>query len=218
MKLIVETIDDVEFISEGTGEGKQFFIEGIFMQADITNRNGRRYPMGILENEVNRYVREKIKTGRAFGELGHPEGPQINLDRASHIIVDLHREGNDFIGKAKIMNTPMGNIARNIMESGGKLGVSSRGMGSLRASGGVNEVQKDFHLATAADIVADPSAPKAFVNGILEGKEWVIVDGKIKEQTIEEYKKQFNNCKMNEFESLMITLFEDYLKKVDLKL
>lgn len=218
MKLIVENIEDIEFVTEEKNGKKEFYIEGIFMQADIVNRNGRRYPADVLEKEVNRYVKERVDTKRAFGELGHPDGPAINLDRASHIITELRRDGSNFIGKAKIMDTPMGNIARSIMESGGKLGVSSRGMGSMKAVNGVNEVQGDFFLATAADIVADPSAPEAFVNGILEGKEWVMVDGKIKEQTIEGYKKTIERTKMNEFEEVTIKLFEDFLKKIDLKL
>jgi len=218
MKLITELVESVDVITEDSNGKKNFYIEGIFMQAEVVNRNGRKYPLSIMEKEVNRYMKEKILTNSAYGELGHPEGPQINLDRASHRIVSLKKEGTDFVGKALIMDTPMGKIARGILESGGRLGVSSRGMGSLKSIGGVNEVQSDFYLATAADIVSDPSAPKAFVNGILEGKEWVIVDGKIEEQDVDNYKKAIKRAKMNEFEELFAKLFEDFVRKVNLKL
>ena len=173
MKLICEAID-AEFITEKKADGsKSYFIEGVFMQGEITNKNGRSYPISVLDEEVQRYTKTQIKSNRAMGELGHPEGPSINLDRASHKILSLSREGNDFIGKAKLLDTPMGKIAKNLLDEGIQLGVSSRGMGSLKSRNGIMEVQGDFRLATAADIVADPSAPAAFVNGILEGVDWV---------------------------------------------
>lgn len=196
MKLICETIEDVKYITEKTESGKKnLYIEGIFMQGDIVNRNKRCYSTNVLEKEVSRYTQALVEKGRAFGELGHPNGPSINLDRVSHIITELRRDGNNFIGKARISDTPMGNIARGIMESGGQLGVSSRGMGSLKENkNGIMEVQDDFYLATAADIVADPSAPDAFVHGIMEGVEWVWDNGILKAQKLEEAKKQIDNA------------------------
>lgn len=196
MKLICETIEDVKYITEKTESGKKnLYIEGIFMQGDIVNRNKRCYSTNVLEKEVARYTQSLVEKGRAFGELGHPNGPSINLDRVSHIITELRRDGNNFIGKARISDTPMGNIARGIMESGGQLGVSSRGMGSLKENkNGIMEVQDDFYLATAADIVADPSAPDAFVQGIMEGVEWVWDNGILKAQKLEEAKKQIDNA------------------------
>jgi len=196
MKLICETIEDVKYITEKTESGKKnLYIEGIFMQGDIVNRNKRTYATDILEKEVLRYSKSLIEKGRAFGELGHPNGPSINLDRVSHIITELKRDGSNFIGKARIADTPMGDIARGIMESGGQLGVSSRGMGSLKENkNGIMEVQDDFYLATAADIVADPSAPDAFVQGIMEGVEWVWDNGILKAQKLEEAKKQIDNA------------------------
>ena len=168
MKLISELVEDVEFISEGDGATKNYFIEGVFLQSNIKNKNGRLYPKEIMKKEVGRYMKEYVDSKRAFGELGHPEGPGINLDRVSHMIVSLKENGDDFLGRAKIMDTPMGKIAKNLLDEGAKLGVSSRGMGSMIANKeGVNEVQGDFYLATAADIVADPSAPDAFVRGIM---------------------------------------------------
>ena len=186
MKLITELVEDVRVIEEATEGGKKnLFIEGIFLQGNIANKNKRIYNVDVLEKEVNRYTESNIKMGRAYGELGHPDGPGINLDRVSHLIVGLRREGNDFIGKAKIVNTPMGNIVSGLLSDGAKLGVSSRGMGTLKeVSGGIFEVQEDFHLATAADIVADPSAPAAFVNGIMEGVEfWYGSDGRLHKET-----------------------------------
>jgi hypothetical protein len=196
MKLICETIEDVKYITEKTESGKKnLYIEGIFMQGDIVNRNKRSYSTNILEKEVLRYSKSLIEKGRAFGELGHPNGPSINLDRVSHIITELKRDGSNFIGKARIADTPMGDIARGIMESGGQLGVSSRGMGSLKENkSGIMEVQDDFYLATAADIVADPSAPDAFVQGIMEGVEWIWDNGILKAQKLEEAKKQIDNA------------------------
>ena len=182
LKLISEEIQDVEYITEQKDNGKKNYkIKGIFMQADIKNRNGRVYPMEVLEKEVKRYNKEQIRENRAFGELGHPEGPTINLERASHMITDLYPDGKNFIGEAKILSTPMGKIVENLMEDGAKLGVSSRGMGSLNQKNGANYVRNDFYLATAADIVADPSAPNAFVEGIMEGKDWVWNNGSLVE-------------------------------------
>lgn len=175
MFLITELNENVEYITEAKKDGvKEHYIQGIFLQGNIKNRNGRMYPMETLENEVNRYIREKVSTGRSTGELGHPQGPQINLDRVSHLITELNQDGNNYVGKARLGNTPMGKTAIGLIEMGVSLGVSSRGMGSLKASKeGIMEVQNDFHLATAGDIVADPSAPDAFVKGIMEGVSWV---------------------------------------------
>ena len=174
VKLISEEIQDVEYITEQKENGKKNYkIKGIFMQADIKNRNGRVYPQEVLEKEVRRYNKDQINNNRAYGELGHPEGPTINLERASHMITKLYPDGKNFIGEAKILSTPMGKIVENLLDDGAKLGVSSRGMGSLNQKNGANYVRDDFYLATAADIVADPSAPNAFVQGIMEGKEWV---------------------------------------------
>ena len=182
MKLISEALEETKFIVEETKEGKKDYkIKGVFMQAEIKNRNGRVYPMEVLETEVGRYNKKFINENRAYGELGHPEGPTVNLDRVSHMVTSLKKEGNDFIGEAKIMDTPMGKIVKNIMDEGGKLGVSSRGMGSLEQKNGANYVKKDFMLAAAADIVADPSAPNAFVEGIMEGKDWVWNNGSLVE-------------------------------------
>lgn len=196
MKLICENIEDVKYITEKREDGKKnFYIEGIFMQGGIVNRNRRTYATEILEKEVARYTKDLVEKGRAFGELGHPNGPSINLDRVSHIITELRRDGDNFIGKARISDTPMGNIARGIMESGGQLGVSSRGMGSIKETkNGIMEVQNDFYLATAADIVADPSAPDAFVQGIMEGVEWIWDNGLLKAQKLEEAKKQIDTA------------------------
>lgn len=191
MKLILEEVTDVQYtqtLDEATGK-KSMYIEGIFLQGGIKNRNGRLYPVDVLAKEVERYNEEYVKKNRAFGELGHPNGPQINLDRISHMHKELRQEGGNFFGKAKLMDTPCGNIAKNLISEGASLGVSSRGMGSVKANrDGVNEVQKDFHLATAADIVIDPSAPDAWVQGIMESKEWVMVGGVWMEQKIEEIK------------------------------
>lgn len=193
MRLITELNEDIKYLVEERDGKKQFFIEGIWMQGDIGNRNGRRYPVHVLEKEVGRYNEQYIQKNRAYGELGHPAGPSINLDRVSHMIKSLHREGNNFIGKAKIMDTPMGNIVKNLISEGAQLGVSSRGMGSIKeGKDGIMEVQEDFYLATAGDIVADPSAPDAFVRGIMEGVEWVWDNGIIKQQRIEQYKEEIN--------------------------
>ena len=181
MKLISEALEDVEFISEQADGKKSYKIKGVFMQAEIKNRNGRVYPMEVLEKEVRRYTKENIAQKRAFGELGHPEGPTINLERASHMITSLIPDGKNFIGEAKVLSAPMGEIVKNLMDEGAKLGVSSRGMGSLNQKNGANYVRNDFYLATAADIVADPSAPNAFVEGIMEGKDWVWNNGSLVE-------------------------------------
>ena len=191
VKLISEEIQDVEYICEQKEDGKKDYkIKGVFMQADIKNRNGRVYPMEVLQKEVNRYNKEYIKEKRAFGELGHPDGPTVNLERASHMITKLYPDGKNFIGEAKIMSTPMGEIVKTLMDEGAKLGVSSRGMGSLDQKNGANYVRNDFYLATAADIVADPSAPNAFVEGIMEGKEWVWNNGSLVEAELERMKRR----------------------------
>jgi hypothetical protein len=191
VKLISEEIQDVEYICEQKEDGKKDYkIKGVFMQADIKNRNGRVYPMEVLQKEVNRYNKEYIKEKRAFGELGHPDGPTVNLERASHMITKLYPDGKNFIGEAKIMSTPMGEIVKTLMDEGAKLGVSSRGMGSLDQKNGANYVRNDFYLATAADIVADPSAPNAFVEGIMEGKEWVWDNGSLVEAELERMKRR----------------------------
>jgi hypothetical protein len=219
MKLICEVLEEVQLVTEEKEDGKKdFFIEGVFMQADLKNRNGRIYPMPVMEKEVNRYVKEYVNTKRAFGELGHPEGPHINLDRISHMITELRRDGSNIVGRAKILETPMGNIARNIIQGGGSLGVSSRGMGSLKDRNGIMEVQDDFTLATAADIVADPSAPGAFVNGIMEGVEWVWDNGLLKAQQIELYKEEIEKAaaKPNKrvLEEAMLRTWSSFLSKL----
>ena len=191
VKLISEEIQDVEYICEQKEDGKKNYkIKGVFMQADIKNRNGRVYTMEVLNKEVRRYNKEYINEKRAFGELGHPDGPTVNLERASHMITNLYPDGKNFIGEAKIMSTPMGEIVKTLMDEGAKLGVSSRGMGSLDQKNGANYVRDDFYLATAADIVADPSAPNAFVEGIMEGKEWVWNNGSLVEAELERAKKR----------------------------
>lgn len=193
MKLITELNEEVKYLVEEKEGKKNYFIEGIIMQADITNRNGRMYPSHIMEKEVNRYNEQYVSKGRAYGELGHPAGPTLNLERASHMFKSLRREGNNFVGRAKIMDTPMGNIVKSLISEGASLGISSRGMGSIKENKhGVMEVQADFHLATAGDIVADPSAPDAFVRGIMEGVEWVWDNGLLKAERIEQYKEEIN--------------------------
>ena len=193
VKLFSEAVENVEFITEAKENGgKNYKIRGIFMQADVKNRNGRVYPMEILEKEVTKYNKNFIRENRAFGELGHPEGPTVNLERVSHMITELHPDGKNFIGEAKIMDTPMGKIVKNLMDEGAKLGVSSRGMGSLDSKNGANYVRDDFYLATAADIVADPSAPNAFVEGIMEGQEWVWNNGALVEAHVANLKKKFD--------------------------
>ena len=193
MKLISEHIEDVEYITEEKDNGeKTYKIKGVFMQSEVKNRNGRVYPFPVLEKEVNRYNKDYVNENRAFGELGHPDGPTVNLERASHMITALYPKGKNIIGEAKILKTPMGEIVKNLMDEGAKLGVSSRGMGSLEQKNGANYVKDDFYLATAADIVADPSAPNAFVEGIMEGKEWVWNNGALVEEELIRMKKRIN--------------------------
>ena len=193
VKLKSEQVQDVEYITEEKEDGKKnYMIKGVFMQADIKNRNGRVYPMEILQKEVKRYNKQYINEKRAFGELGHPDGPTVNLERASHMITGLYPDGKNFIGEAKILSTPMGNIVKNLMDEGAKLGVSSRGMGSLDQKNGANYVRDDFYLATAADIVADPSAPNAFVEGIMEGKEWIWDNGTLVESELIRMRERIN--------------------------
>ena len=198
MKLISELIEDIEILTEENDGKKDTYIKGIFLQTEITNRNGRMYKYDTMSREVNKYNEEFVKRGRALGELGHPEGPQINLDRVSHKIVDLYPEGKNFIGKAKLLETPMGKIAKNLLEEGVQLGVSSRGLGSIKKEGTTSVVADDFILATAADIVADPSAPDAFVEGIYEGKEWVMEGNRIKEVHIEQIKQVLDTAPSRE--------------------
>ena len=211
MKLITETIEDIEVLTEAnTSGGKNYKIRGVFMQADIKNRNGRLYPVDTLAKEVARYTREFINKKRAFGELGHPDGPTVNLERVSHMITSLKSEGKNFIGEAKIMDTPYGKIVKNLIDEGAQLGVSSRGMGSIQGS----TVGKDFYLATAADIVADPSAPDAFVEGIMEGKEWIWDNGVLKSKSVEEYKRQIENTKRADLAETKASIFNDFLSKL----
>ena len=221
MKLITELSEEVSYISESNESGqKQHFIQGIFLQGNVANRNGRIYETNILRNEVNRYIKEVVDTKRAYGELGHPQGPQINLDRVSHLIKELKQDGNNFIGKALITNTPMGNIAKGLMESGAKLGVSSRGMGSLKSNGqGIMEVQNDFRLATAADIVADPSAPNAFVEGVMENVEWIYdtIKDTWHEERLDNIKKTIKKMSLSSLEEQKLQIFEDYINKLTLK-
>ena len=216
MKLFTELNEEVQVLTEETEDGKKnFFIEGIFMQAEQKNRNNRMYPVGVLQKEADRYIKEYVNKNRAYGELGHPDGPTINLERVSHMIKELRQEGNDFYGKAKIMDTPYGNIVKNLMSEGACLGVSTRGMGSLvEGKNGVKVVKDDFYLATAADIVADPSAPDAFVRGIMEGKEWIWDNGIIKEVQIAEYKETIKKTSKKDLEENMIKTFANFLSKL----
>ena len=213
VKLFSEAVEEVEYITEAKeGGGKNYKIKGIFLQADIKNRNGRVYPMEILQKEVTRYNKKFINENRAYGELGHPEGPTVNLERVSHIVTELYPDGKNFIGEAKIMETPMGKIVKNIMNEGGKLGVSSRGMGSLNQKNGANYVRDDFYLATAADIVADPSAPNAFVEGIMEGKEWVWNNGALVEAHVANLKKKFDVKQRQKQANMEALEFAKFLK------
>lgn len=216
MKLIREQANDTKFVvEEKLGKGKAYFIEGIFLQSEIVNRNGRMYQESVMDKEVDRYVQQYVKNNRAYGELGHPENPSINLDRVSHLIVDLRKEGTNYIGKAKILETPMGMIARGLLDGGANLGVSSRAMGSLKTNNeGVQVVQDDFMLSTAADIVADPSAPDAFVRGIMEGKEWAFVDGKFVEKNIDEVKRVITRTSSKNLEEAKIRAFQYFLSKI----
>ena len=218
MKLITEMIDtDVQFITEAKEDGgKNYFIEGVFMQGEIKNRNGRMYPIGTLLKEVKRYNKEYVEQNRAYGELGHPQGPTINLERVSHMIKDLHQDGNNIMGRAKIMTeTPMGKIVKNLMDEGAKLGVSSRGMGTLKQDrDGTNVVSSDFQLATAADIVADPSAPDAFVEGVMEGVEWLQVDDRWVPQYIEKTQEEIKKASRTELQEAKVAAFEKFLKQL----
>jgi hypothetical protein len=216
MKLIREVFDTTNVIvEEKLGKPKQYFIEGVFLQSEITNRNGRMYKESTMDREVGRYLKEAVEMNRAYGELGHPEGPGINLDRVSHMITSLRKEGTNYIGRAKILDTPMGQIAKGLLEGGANLGVSSRAMGSLKTNNeGVQIVQDDFMLSTAADIVADPSAPDAYVRGIMEGKEWTFVDGKFVEQNIEEVKSFIKKTSSRNLEEAKIQAFQHFLSKI----
>lgn len=216
MKLITEINEEVKIITEqNESGGKNFYIEGIFMQAEMPNRNNRMYSLPILQKETNRYVTEFINKNRAYGELGHPDGPNINLERVSHLIKSLRQEGNNFIGKAKIMDTPYGNIVKNLLSEGATIGVSTRGMGSLvDGKNGIKIVKDDFHLATAADIVADPSAPDAYVRGIMEGKEWVWDNGIIREADVVKQKEVIQGSSKKNLEENMIKVFQDFISKL----
>jgi len=216
MKLISEEATNVEFLTEAKKDGgKNYFIEGIFMQANKKNRNGRIYPTEVLQKEAKRYTEEFIIKKRAFGELGHPDGPTVNLERVSHMIEELEEVDQNFMGRAKILDTPYGKIVKSLIDEGAQLGVSSRGMGSLKSGkDGISEVQGDFYLATAADIVADPSAPDAFVAGIMEGKEWIWDNGLLKETQIQEYKDKIENSSRKGRESVLVEAFKDFIVKL----
>ena len=214
MKLITELNEDIKYIKENVGNGeKHYFIEGIFMQADQKNKNGRVYPKNILNKEASRYIKEYVEKGRAMGELNHPTGPTVNLDRVSHIVKELHEDGVNFYGKAKVLNTPTGQIVKNLIDEGAQLGVSTRGMGSLRPKNGYQEVQEDFMLA-AIDIVADPSAPNAFVNGIMEGKEWILENGIWTERDREMAIKTIKKSSKRNLNSNIVKIFEEYFKNI----
>lgn len=216
MKLIREVTESVQLITENKlGKGKDYYIEGVYLQSNIKNRNGRMYPEQVMDREVARYMESLVKNNRAYGELGHPDTPSINLDRVSHLIVDLRKEGTNYIGKAKILETPMGNIARGLLDGGANLGVSSRALGSLRMNKeGVQVVQDDFMLSTAADIVADPSAPDAFVRGIMESVEWVFVDGKFEQRQIEETKKLIQKTPSSRLDEASLMAFQNFLNSL----
>jgi hypothetical protein len=216
MKLIKEVVESTKLVvEEKLGKGKTYFIEGVFLQSNLQNRNGRMYPEQVMDKEVGRYLKEYVKQNRAYGELGHPDTPSINLDRVSHLIVDLRKEGTNYIGKAKILDTPMGQIAKGLLDGGANLGVSSRALGSLKMNNeGINVVQDDFMLSTAADIVADPSAPDAFVRGIMESKEWTFVDGKFVEKNIEEVRSFIKKTSSRSLEEAKILAFQHFLSKI----
>ena len=214
MKLITEQIENVQIFTEERNGKKLLYIEGVFLQSELTNRNGRMYPFDVLAREVDRYNEEYVKTKRALGELGHPDGPTINLDRVSHRITSLRSEGTNFMGKAQILDTPMGKIAKSLLDEGVQLGVSSRGMGSIDKREDVSVVRDDFMLTTAADIVADPSAPDAFVNGIMEGKEWVWDNGILKEAKVDKYQRYIDGASRRELEERTLKVFEDFLGKL----
>jgi hypothetical protein len=214
MKLITELNEDIKYIKENVGNGeKAYFIEGVFMQSGVKNRNGRIYPQGTLLKECKRYITEYVNKGRALGELNHPSGPTVNLDRVSHIVKELNEDGNTVYGKAKVLDTPMGRIVKNLIEEGAQLGVSSRGMGSLKSKNGYQEVQEDFMLA-AIDIVADPSAPNAFVNGIMEGREWMFIDGIWQEREAAAAKKLIRESSKTDLNQNIVKVFNDYFRKL----
>ena len=214
MKLIVEHIEDIKLLTEEK-DGKEYtYIQGVFLQGDIKNRNGRVYPMPVLQREVTNYNENFVQKSRALGELGHPDGPTINLDRVSHTIVELYQDGSNYVGKAKLLETPMGQIAKNLLREGVQLGVSSRGVGSLESKGGSNYVRDDFMLTTAADIVADPSAPDAFVNGIMEGKEWVWNNGAFKEAELQQAKEDLERVSRGDLEGKILESFEKLLSNL----
>jgi len=214
MKLITELTEDVKYIKENVGNGdKNYFIEGVFMQSDMKNRNGRIYPQPTLAKETNRYITEYVKKGRAMGELNHPTGPTVNLDRVSHIVKELYEDGKNIYGKAKVLDTPMGRIVKNLIDEGAQLGVSTRGMGSLKSKNGYQEVQEDFMLA-AIDIVADPSAPNAFVNGIMEGREWIMENGIWSERQIQNAQRIIKNSSSKNLEKNMVKIFKDFFNKI----
>ena len=215
MRLIKEVFDTTNVIVEERKGKKDYFIEGVFLQSDLKNRNGRMYPEHVMDKEVARYIKESVEKNRAYGELGHPDTPSINLDRVSHMIVNLRKEGTNYIGRAKIMETPMGNIARGLLDGGANLGVSSRALGSLKMNNeGVQIVQDDFMLSTAADIVADPSAPDAYVRGIMESKEWTFVDGKFVEKDIEETQKFIRRASSKQLQEAKMLAFQNFLSKI----
>lgn len=214
MKLITELTEDIKYIKENVGNGeKTYFIEGVFMQSGVKNRNGRIYPQGTLLKECKRYINEYVDKGRALGELNHPTGPTVNLDRVSHIVKELHEDGQNIYGKAKVLDTPMGKIVKNLIDEGAQLGVSTRGMGSLKAKNGYQEVQEDFMLA-AIDIVADPSAPNAFVNGIMEGREWMFVEGSWQEREAAEARRLIKTSPSRLLNKNIVNVFEEYFRKI----
>ena len=214
MKLITEQIEDVQILIEEKDGKKLLYIEGVFLQSELKNRNGRMYPFDVLSREVERYTEEYVKPKRALGELGHPDGPTINLDRVSHRITSLRAEGHNFIGKAQILDTPMGNIAKSLLGEGVQLGVSSRGMGSIDKREDISIVRDDFFLTTAADIVADPSAPDAFVNGIMEGKEWIWDNGILKEAKLDKYRRYMDEATRRNMEERTLKVFEHFLSNL----
>ena len=214
MKLITELTEDIKFVKENAGNGdKNYFIEGVFMQSEVKNRNGRVYPKNILTKETGRYINEYVNKGRALGELNHPTGPTVNLDRVSHIVKELYEDGKNIYGKAKVLDTPMGKIVKNLIEEGAQLGVSTRGMGSLKSKNGYQEVQEDFMLA-AIDIVADPSAPNAFVNGIMEGREWIFENGIWSERQLQYSKQLIKNSSSKNLQKNIVKVFKEYFKNI----
>lgn len=214
MRLIKEITEDVQYIQEEKDGKKNLYIEGVFLQSNLKNRNGRVYPKEVMAKEVARYTSEQIDKNRALGELGHPDGPTVNLDRVSHMIVSLKEDGDNWVGKAKILETPMGKIAANLIEAGAQLGVSSRGLGSIKERSGISEVQDDFMLATAADIVSDPSAPDAFVEGIMENREWVMVDGIWQGREVEQAQQVIKEASSHELEEAKMQVFSSFMDKL----